>query len=329
MGKGTLWVAQWWIEGEPSPPTEVAFQPALLQQVLQDSLLPAVLKQSQLLAKSKEDLVDPQGAWISHTSRYQLEPGVDPAALGNRLRNLASEALPGADVYVTPQRDLEVDVRFYAGKRLVHRLILVPTLEEPARTHRGDAALVALVVLGLGEHAQRDKLVLEAPLPLSVGLVPYSPFALRMAREATRNHKEILVELPATVRSDSAAKEAYLAVPGATGVILQGPPGALAPQFLADRSMVLLDASGNAEGQALRAARELGVPLLRRHDDLSGELRSSLNRAHHMARKQGQVVLVVDIRQENVPQVLAWLKNADPRDLRPVFLSEIAAAQAE
>ena len=93
--------------------------------------------------------------------------------------------------------------------------------------------------------------------------------------------------------------------------------------------MVLLDATGTAEGTALRDARERGVPLLRRHDDLTGELRSSLNRAHHMARKLGYVVLVIDSNTGNVGQVIAWLKAADPRDLRPVFLSEVAALSAD
>ena len=219
-------------------------------------------------------------------------------------------------------------MRVYAGKRLVHRIVLVPTLDEPEKSGRDRPSMVALVVLGLGQDAQKDQAVLSAPVPLSVGLMPYSPFALRMAREATRNHKEVLVELPDTVTDDASARDAVLAVPGATGVVLLGPPKALAPNLLVQRSMVLLDAYGHAEGSALRKARERGIPLLRRHDDLTGELLSSLNRAHHMARKLGYVVLVIDVDHERIEQVLAWLKASNPRDLRPVFLSEVAVFQS-
>ncbi len=322
-------LAKDWIAGEPSAPAEIQLQPALLQEVLRTSLLPAVLQEAEELASESEERIDPHGAWTAWQTRYQLEPGVDPESLGRRLQGLAAEALPGAQVYVTPREDLEVDVRIYAGKRLVHRLVLVPTLEEPSKRERGEQpALVAVVVLGLGEDAQLDKAVLQAEVPLSVGLVPFSPFALRMAREATRHHKEVLVELPAEVDSDVAAREAVMAVPGATGVVLSVPPAALAPSLLLERSMVLLDATGTAEGAALRNAREQGVTLLRRHDDLSGELRSSLNRAHHMARKLGAVVLVVDVATGHAGQVVAWLKATDRRDLRPVFLSEVAALTA-
>lgn len=329
VGQATQLLAARWIDGDAPVVAEVILQPALLQEVLKTALLPAVLKEAQLLDESSEERVDPQGTWLSHATRYQLEPGVGPDILATRLQGMAREALPGADIYVTPREDLEVDVRIYAGKRLVHRLILVPTLEEPSKRSRGEQpALVAVVVLGLGIDAMQDKAVLEATVPLSVGLVPFSPFALRMSREATRNHKEVLVELPADVSTNASAREAVLAVPGATGVVLRTPPKALAPSLLLERSMVLLDATGTAEGTALRHAREQGVPLLRRHDDLTGELRSSLNRAHHMARKLGYVVLVIDTDSGNAGQVIAWLKAADPRDLRPVFLSEVAALTA-
>ncbi len=326
VGNSTQCLAERWIEGGPTTESPVTLQPALLQEVLETSLLPAVLKEAQLLESSAEERLDPAGTWMSHATRYQLEPGVAPDALAARLQGLAREAVPGADVYVTARDDLEVDVRIYAGKRLVHRLILVPTLEELSKRSRGEApALVAVVVLGLGQDARQDQAVLQADVPLSVGLVPFSPFALRMARDATRNHKEVLVELPAGVTTNAQAAEALMAVPGATGVVLRTPPQALAPDLLLSRSMVLLDATGTAEGTALRAARERGVPLLRRDDDLSGDLRASLNRAHHVARKLGRVILVVDVSAGNAAQVVAWMNAADPRDLRPVFLSEVAA----
>lgn len=327
LSTATTWLARAWIAGDAPAPAEVTLQPALLEEVLQSSLLPAVLRDAQVLDSHSEERTDPQGSWTSHETRYQLDPGVDVSALAGRLQGLAREGVPGAEVYVTPRDDLEVDVRVYAGKRLVHRLVLIPTLEEPETARGEHPALVALVVLGMGQDATKDNAVLSANVPLSIGLVPFSPFALRMAREATRHHKEVLVDLPRDIADDAAAAEALLAVPGATGVVLHGLPKALATDLLVSRSMVLLDASGTAEGTALRDARDRGVPLLRRHDDLSGELTSSLNRAHHMARRLGHVVLVVDISQDNVAQVLAWLKAADPRDLRPVFLSEIAALQ--
>ncbi len=323
IGRATWWISEGWIQGEAPVAAAVQLQPALLQEVLDASLLPAVLGRAQLLEAEAGEEVDPQGAWMARSSRYQLEPGEDPEAIASRLRGLALDALPGAEVYITPRDDLEVSVRFYAGKRLVHHLTLVPTLEE-APQRGGRPALVALVILGLGEDARLDQRVLASRFPLSVGIVPFSPFALRMSREAARNHKEILVELPESVTTVARSSEAVLAVPGATGVVLRGPPVALPVELLVTRSMVLFDAVGDAEGVALRAAREQGVPLVRRHDALEGDLMARLNRAHHMARKLGGVVLVIDADDDGLGQVLAWLAEAEKRDLRPAYLTEVA-----
>ncbi len=323
IDRAILWISKDWIERETTTSIDGSLQPALLEEVLESSLLPAVLEGAQLLGTEVDEQVDEKGAWLAHLSRYQLEPGQDPETQAARLRSLALDALPGAEVYVTEQDDLEVHVRFYAGKRLVHRVALVPTLDEPPKGD-GSSALVALVILGLGEDARIDQRVLSSKFPLAVGIVPFSPFALRMSREAARHHKEILVQLPLGAATVEAASEAVLAVPGATGIVLTGPPEALPIEVLVERSMVLFDASGDAEGTALRAARDRGVPLVRRHEVLDGDLIARLNRAHHMARKLGGVVLVIGADDPGLGQVIAWLADSNRRDLRPAYLSEVA-----
>ena len=72
-------------------PMSDPLEPVLLQEVLTDSLLPAVLKEAQLLQSTAEEREDAKGTWTSQATRYQLEPGIDPAALAVRLQGLSKD----------------------------------------------------------------------------------------------------------------------------------------------------------------------------------------------------------------------------------------------
>lgn len=238
--------------------------------------------------------------------RLEVQSATDPRADAEAL---AATLPQGVETYVTSENDLDADLRIYQGKRQTHHLTFRPRLEAP-EAHRGlDRPLVAVLIEGLGRDAQAGQAVLEAPLPLSVAVRPFSPFGLLHARDAALEHKELLVDLG----PEDPVPLALESLPWSTGVLLHEhrsfESGALHEYYL-------VDASGDS------LARQ-GVPMLGVGERVTGDVGPWTVRIENLADRNGAVLVLVSLDdREAVRSTLRWLYESQDR-LRAVFVSEL------
>ena len=294
-----------------------------LERLVVETLVPAVLKDATLLEDATEIREDDMGEWNSVRMSWQLPEGEDPDRSASRLMALAQEMAPQAKVYRSQQEALVESLRIYVGKRLTHHIQLTPTLSQQLPPRRNTPTDLAVVVLGLGQNGQETKIVLERRFPLTVAIEPYSPFALRQARDAILKHKEVLSYFEEPLRTEEDLIRGLAAVPNATGIALHAPPQALPLKKLVDDNLYVLDSRGDIESDALRRATNSGVSVLKLdHAFQAGDLL----KIQHIARVSTGLIVTVSVdEKEELEELLSWVETDAGREIRPVFLSELLA----
>ena len=255
-------------------------------------------------------------------SVYRLVPGADPMEVASRIRTLAQEE--GIEIYITQVDGLDAEIRIYAGPALRQYILLVPKLPAfPTLKHKAQGTqrpLVSIIITGIG--AQDVSKLLQAEYPLTLGILPYKPFSLRIAREAALHWHEVLVHLPLGLSEQdkttgaSGSKslaDATNAVPYATGVAVDGavPSELPAHPFWVVVHPEAYDAPKGSRHQLLSAQR-------------SGRLHADevLARTLHLAIRDGSAVLLVDANDPGLPNLLAWADTADEEGFHLVLASE-------
>ncbi len=132
--------------------------------------------------------------WTQTTTRIQLQRPIPSHRLFGRL-NREIGAL-GKDFWVIKKRDrggvLEVQVR--VNDLVAHNLLFYqPKVVKPEIPIRGRIAIV-IDDLGQDKRAAMDLLEVEAPLSLSV--FPFAPHSREIAREASKEGRDVLLHLP-------------------------------------------------------------------------------------------------------------------------------------
>ncbi|MCB9745457.1 MAG: hypothetical protein H6740_22960, partial [Alphaproteobacteria bacterium] len=211
------------------PPPEVALEPTL-----QEVLAEATLEEERV-----EERQDADGHWALRHATWRLPQGQSPSVVAERLAARLKRLEGSPEVYVTAEDELDVQVRVYVGKRATLQLRLRPTLGAPARPAKRPE--VALVLLGLGDLGPRARALLAEPIPFTVTVQPFSPFALRHSWDATRLDVELGVELSPADASPEAADEVLEAVFHPSAVTLVGAPASLPLDALYDRGMYIFD----------------------------------------------------------------------------------------
>lgn len=104
---------------------------------------------------------------------------------------------------------------------------------------------IALVVRGFGPRGVDPREALDSKLPLTLAVEPFTPFALRISREAAKKHKEVLVELPPPelLPPPEFLRTALAALWWPTGVLLAQPDYPLPIEDLERQGALLFDLS--------------------------------------------------------------------------------------
>lgn len=325
--KTTVFVARKWVLDPSMEPTQIGVsRHTAIEELVVQTLVPAALSKADLIQEDSEERVDDQGTWQSHFAAWKLKEGEEPQRTALRIQQLAQEIAPDTHVYVTTRNELDVDLRIYVGKRQTHHLQLIPTLSEKVPPQSGVPARVAVVVTGLGSDGPLGQTIIEHHLPLTIGMLPYRPFTLRQSRLATVNHKEIILQLSTHQNRNADIIEALLAVPQATGILIDRLPESLPMGHLLDSDLYLLDATGEVEGTILRTAKHAGIAVIRALDTLEGDVEEALLRLQHLSRTETGLVITVKAGDSACDTVLSWLAGADPSEIRAAYLTEILDA---
>ena len=239
--------------------------------------------------------------------RIEVQAQDQPRAEAEALKATLPEDI---EAYITSENELDVDLRIYEGKQQTWHLTFHPRLTAPAARGGLDRPLVALLVAGLGYDGQAGQAVLEAPLPLTVAVEAFSPFALLHARDSALDHKELLLELP----PEHEVAKAREALPLSTGILLRQtrsfPEGSLYEFYVVDAS----PGAGLARFE---------VPMLAVTEIIQGNVEPHIVRIENLADRNGAVLLMVELGdREAVRTTVHWLYESQER-LRPVFVTEI------
>jgi hypothetical protein len=219
-------------------------------------------------------------------------------------------------------------VRVYGGSRLAARLRMEPTLPDWPEVAAGTRPLFVLVVDAVDRDPHASSRLLDVPQPLAVALSPYSPYTLRMARDAVTRHKEVL----ARVEPDTTPTEALEAVPYATGALFEAPPKGdpdSQAAALRDQGVYVVDvASEGLPAAWIRALRDAGVPVIRASRPPASGQAGDLRTFRTRAAREGAGVLVVDVDGPAMAEAMDSLSAATARGFRPAFVAEVVQSAA-
>ncbi len=289
-----------------------------LQQRVRQAMPSLGLDEDLRQAQTEEAQQDSDGAWTTIHEHWRLSNDADPIALARRLEALVSSDDDDAEIYVVEQENHQVQVRFYAGSRLAQVLELEPSLG-PWPTLKGHTnPMLALVVWDVDRDPHGIRQLMEQGQPMALALSPYSPFTLRLSRDALLTHTEVL----AVAEQDVSLPESLEAVPHASGLlVLSAPTGEPDQQVAAlqHSGVYVLDAVETGLGaQWLRAFDERGIPYLRAHR-VDAEL--GRRRYRHSAARDGAAV-VVSAAADGASEA-AELLSASQRGYRVAFPAEV------
>jgi hypothetical protein len=281
------------------------------------------LGEEQRQERSEQPQQDDQGSWVAKLERWRLPAGAEPLALARRLEALVASADPTAEIYLVERETQEVQLRFYAGTRLAVVIELEPVLGAWPKLTQGQQPSLALVVHGIDSDPHGVRQLMEQGLPIALALSPYSPFSLRLSRDALLTHTEVL----ALAEPDVSLAEALEAVPHASGVLItgsfEGAPEAQARALQAEDVYVIDAVEGGLGAHWLRAFQDAGVPYLRASS--TGDDPAARPRYRHLAVATGAAVVVCHAGSSQ--QEAEQLTLAAQRGYRLAFPAEVIEAQ--
>ena len=309
-----------------SPPREEiregATDVASIQEQVSSSLPAVGLTEAEHLEENFLERNDRQGSWDVHETRWLLPPARDPQVTALRLRSLVEGLADDVRIYQVESETMAVDMRIYAGSRLACRLHLTPSLPPWPSLDRSQPAMLAVVLRSIDQAPHLARRSMELDLPLTFALSPYSPFTLRISRDAVLTHKEVLAQ----VEPDTTFLEALEAVPHASGLLLaqapQGDPDSEAAHLAAEE-VYLLDVSPEGlPSHWLRALHDAGVPHIRGLLDDPNSTEDIRHQFRHLAARTGSAVMVTDVDSSVAQELTAELEEAQTRSYRIAFAQE-------
>lgn len=220
------------------------------------------------------------------------------------------------------------------------------------------AAKLAIVIDDFGYRAKEDNQILALPSAVTIAILPNSPHGREVAEKAYQQGRDILIHMPmkplskqplekdtltpsmSTDEVDRIIKNAINRVPHAKGMnnhmgseMTSSLPGMRnVMQSLSQSNLFFLDSVTIGNTQAGNAAKEFGVPTLRRNIFIDNhqseeETRTQLNKAVAYARKHGSAVAIGHPHPSTVRALQKYLPQL-PDDIELVAVSALISPQA-
>lgn len=232
------------------------------------------------------------------------------------------------------------------SKLLIGLSLLMVTLQ-------ASAAKLAIVIDDFGYRTKEDNQILALPTPITIAILPDSPHGKQVAAKAHQQGREIIIHMPMKPLSkqplekntlapsmsaeevDRIIKRAISQVPYATGMnnhmgsemtsSLAGMRNVM--NSLSHSNFFFLDSVTIGNTQAANAAKEFGVPVVRRNIFLDNhqseeETRTQLNKAVAYARKNGSAIAIGHPHPSTVRALQKYLPQL-PADIELVAVSSL------
>lgn len=218
---------------------------------------------------------------------------------------------------------------------------------------QASAAKLAIVIDDFGYRTKEDNQILALPTPITIAILPDSPHGQLVANKAHQQGREVIIHMPMKPLSkqplekntlsptmsaeeiDRIIKRAISQVPYAKGMnnhmgsemtsSLSGMRHVM--NSLSKANFFFLDSVTIGKTQAVKAANEFGVPVVRRHIFLDNhqseeETRVQLNKAVAYARKHGNAIAIGHPHPSTVRALQKYLPQL-PADIELVSVSAL------
>jgi len=228
-------------------------------------------------------------------------------------------------------------------------LVLLPTQAQESAVPR-----IAIVIDDLGNSRFQQRFA-ELPGPLTLALLPHTPFAERMATRAHETGKEVIIHMPMQAGSNLDAgtgmlstdddkaefimlmEQAFLQLPQAVGMnnhmgsrltaLIE--PMQWVMEQLALRNFYFLDSRTTAATQAEQVARQFGLPVARRHIFLDNnpqpsEIASRWDDFIAHAHKHGEAIAIAHPHRTTYEFLQLTLPKLSEYGVELVFASSLA-----
>lgn len=270
--------------------------------------------------------------WQQRTHRVRVPLSLSPAALAARLQQVVQAAGYTASVS-HPRGSPAVVLRLGVADVTTDVYVLVP---EAATRPR-----IAIVIDDVGWDPQAIAPLFALEVPLSLAILPETPYRAAIAQAARQRGWDVLLHLPmepaaSTVPPGKYALFSHMSAAELTAQLeaaLRALPAAVGVnnhmgsrftenreamrtvlQQLKRRRLFFLDSRTSPHSQAYRLARELGVPTAQRHVFLDaeaeeGKIRQQLERLLHLARRHGSAIGI----GHPYPETVAVLRQMVPQ----------------
>ena len=330
---------------EPSLPPVDIDRHQRLNEALFDSLRTAGASQEQIVSRLAHNNGD---AWWVHS--INLSRGQNGRQMAGSIEKYLGRIQA---VEVSPGRAGRINTLTVSlDKRKEHVIWLVPpaikseTPEQPpvlpAPKPGKQKPLAAIVIDDLGYQLKPARQLMDLGLPITFSILPHGPHSKEIAREAKARGMEVFLHLPMEPRSypridpgpgallvDMPAdrlkrlvNENLALVPGATGVNnhmgsrFTESDEKLKPVFeeLGKKGLFFLDSYTSPKSRAEKAAREAGLPLVRRdvfldHEVSEKAITLQMERVLFLAKRKKTVIVIGHPH----PETIAVLKSYAPR----------------
>jgi hypothetical protein len=245
-----------------------------------------------------------------------LRPAGDPLPLAAAAAARAQAA--GVEAYQGAPSGQDVELRLYVGAALRYHLTLLapspPRVLPPVAPNRRERPALVVVIGGLG---RQSSAIPRSAAPLSLAVIPFGAFSLRVALDGMQHHHEILAD----VRGEGeVGAPAVAAVPWASGLLVDR--GTTAVPALP------MGVAVGAAGWGVPLPEDMGrVELFAARPGQLGAM-EALGRAQDQALSVGLGGLLIEAEDPDLPQLLAWLEGAEAEGWRLVLASEAGRPEA-
>lgn len=234
-------------------------------------------------------------------------------------------------------------------------VLSVATIVAVADTRARSPALVTIIIDDLGNSLARGRRVIALPAPIAVAILPHTAYSARLATEAHRAHKDVLLHLPMQPLNDAEpgpgvievnmpARELAITldydlrtVPHAVGVnnhmgsrMTQDEPAMrrLLEALRVRGNLFFVDSRTGPTSAIARIGQSLGVPILTRdvfldHEIDSAAIRARLDQLVAIARRRGHAIGIGHPHPKTLATLEAWLPTTPSQNVRIAPLSEL------
>ncbi len=329
----------WLLQEHPPSPEDFSQSVRLAHQIVQSQLYEMGIAKRDIIAEKSSPRRQGELTWVQSylkvlTPRSLSHPLIEDhlrRALSTLERPVAIEASQAPDAF-----QLEVKVQ----DRITHQLVFVsPQIRNSRPSSR---ARVAVVIDDLGEENHLSHELLDANLPITFSILPFSPYSKRLALEAHKRGKEVILHLPmephgypgsnpgegvllhgmdqksllGQLSKDLEAVPHVLGASNHMGSRFMEDPEKLRILFkeLKRQGLYFLDSLTTPKSAGLRTAREVGLRATERsvfldHSLAEGDIRERLDTLAQVALSAGRAVGIGHPHASTVK----LLKEAVPR----------------